>query len=56
MVRQLSTAHWYDLGAARRDLGYAPAVSTRQGLAILGEQLAKEAVPRGSASGAAQAP
>jgi nucleoside-diphosphate-sugar epimerase len=43
---QLSTAHWYDLGAARRDLGYAPAVSTRQGLAVLREQLAKQAIQR----------
>jgi nucleoside-diphosphate-sugar epimerase len=42
-ARQLSTAHWYDLSAARRDLGYAPTVSTRQGLAILRDHLAKQA-------------
>jgi nucleoside-diphosphate-sugar epimerase len=28
----LSTAHWYDLSAAKRDLGYRPRVSLEQGL------------------------
>jgi nucleoside-diphosphate-sugar epimerase len=28
----LATAHWFDIGAARRDLNYAPAVSTAEGL------------------------
>jgi nucleoside-diphosphate-sugar epimerase len=32
VARQLSTAHWFDLSAARRDLGYQPAVSTAEGL------------------------
>lgn len=32
LARQLSTDHWFDLSAARRDLGYAPAVSTEEGL------------------------
>jgi len=32
VVRELSTAHWFDLSAARRDLGYAPAVSIAEGL------------------------
>jgi nucleoside-diphosphate-sugar epimerase len=32
LVEQLSTDHWFDLGAARRDLGYVPRVSTDQGL------------------------
>ncbi|MDJ0869593.1 MAG: NAD-dependent epimerase/dehydratase family protein [Myxococcota bacterium] len=40
---QLSTAHWYALGAARRDLGYVPRVSTSQGLAILREHFQKQA-------------
>ena len=31
-ANQLATAHWYDLSAARRDLGYVPRVSTAEGL------------------------
>lgn len=32
VARQLSTAHWFDLTAARRDFGYSPRVSTEEGL------------------------
>jgi nucleoside-diphosphate-sugar epimerase len=32
VARQLSTAHWFDLTAARRDLGYVPAVSMDEGM------------------------
>lgn len=32
VARQLGTAHWFDLGAARRDLGYEAPVSTAEGL------------------------
>jgi nucleoside-diphosphate-sugar epimerase len=32
VARQLSTAHWFDLTAARRDFGYAPGVTTPEGL------------------------
>jgi 2-alkyl-3-oxoalkanoate reductase len=32
VARQLSTAHWFDLTAAKRDLGYSPSVSTTEGL------------------------
>lgn len=32
VARQLGCAHWYDISAARRDLGYQPAVSIAQGL------------------------
>ena len=39
LAEQLSTAHWYDLSAARRDLGYSPAVSVEQGLRRLADAL-----------------
>lgn len=32
VARQLSTAHWFDIRAARRDLGYQPKVSIDEGL------------------------
>ena len=32
LARELSTAHWFDLTAARRDLGYSPEVSLAEGL------------------------
>ncbi len=32
VVRELSTAHWFDIAAARRDLGYAPRISIAAGL------------------------
>jgi len=32
LVRELSTAHWFDISAARRDLGYSPGVSIAEGL------------------------
>ena len=35
VVSQLSTSHWYDIAAAKRDLGYAPRVSVEAGLARL---------------------
>lgn len=35
VVRELATAHWFDLSAARRDLGYHPRVSTDEGLSRL---------------------
>ncbi len=44
LALQLSRAHWFDLGAARRDLGYAPAVSIAEGLRRLREDF--ESSPR----------
>ncbi|MBY0525904.1 MAG: NAD-dependent epimerase/dehydratase family protein [Gemmataceae bacterium] len=32
VARELATAHWFDLSAARRDLDYRPTVSTEEGL------------------------
>jgi nucleoside-diphosphate-sugar epimerase len=39
LARELATAHWFDIGAARRDLGYEPAVSIDEGLRRLAESL-----------------
>lgn len=32
VARQLATAHWFDISAARRDLGYEPLITTEEGL------------------------
>ncbi len=37
LARNLATAHWYDISAARRDLGYEPRVSIEEGLSRLRE-------------------
>jgi nucleoside-diphosphate-sugar epimerase len=39
LAKQLSTSHWFDITAARRDLDYHPAVSIEQGLKRLEEWL-----------------
>ncbi len=39
MVRELTTAHWFDIRAARRDLGYEPKVSLDEGLRRLRQSL-----------------
>lgn len=39
VASQLSTSHWYDISAAKRDLEYAPKVSVEDGLKKLGERL-----------------
>ena len=36
---ELSTSHWFDISAARQDLGYAPEVSTEEGLRRLEDWL-----------------
>jgi nucleoside-diphosphate-sugar epimerase len=55
IARQLSTAHWYDLTAARRDLGYAPSVSTQEGLVRLRQHFEKEAAAARPAPGSVRA-
>ncbi|MFO0890463.1 MAG: hypothetical protein U0790_15135 [Isosphaeraceae bacterium] len=39
LARELSTAHWYNLDAARRDLGYSPAIGIEEGLERLARWL-----------------
>ena len=39
LARELSTSHWFNIDAARRDLGYAPSVSIEEGLGRLRESL-----------------
>ena len=39
LARELSTSHWFNITAARLDLGYEPTVSIEEGLRRLGEAL-----------------
>ncbi|MFT4570689.1 MAG: nucleoside-diphosphate-sugar epimerase [Hyphomicrobiaceae bacterium] len=39
VVRQMSTAHWYNITAAQKDLGYVATVSIEEGLAKLRREL-----------------
>lgn len=39
VARELSTAHWFDISAAKRDFGYVPRVSIDEGLKRLAEHL-----------------
>lgn len=39
VVREMTTAHWFDISAAKRDFGYAPRVSTEEGLRRLAAHL-----------------
>jgi len=41
LARELSTAHWFDISAAKRDLGYEPEVSIDEGLVCLSAYLAR---------------
>ncbi|MCF8051612.1 MAG: NAD-dependent epimerase/dehydratase family protein [Desulfobacterales bacterium] len=43
VARELATDHWFDISAAKRDLGYRPEVSTEEGLRRLAEWLQAEA-------------
>jgi nucleoside-diphosphate-sugar epimerase len=39
LAAQLSTSHWFDIRAARRDFGYEPRISTAEGMWRLGDWL-----------------
>ncbi len=39
VAEHMATSHWYDISAARRDLGYEPTVTVVEGLKQLGERL-----------------
>ena len=39
VAKELSTSHWFDISAAKRDLGYQPEVSTEEGLKRLADWL-----------------
>lgn len=43
VARQLATAHWFNIAAAKRDLGYRPSVSMDEGMLRLAAWLAKSA-------------
>ena len=43
LARELATAHWFDISAARRDLGYSPRVSLEEGLRRLAQSLQAQA-------------
>lgn len=43
LAEELSTAHWFDITAARRDFGYSPCISIDEGLELLSKWLARRA-------------
>ncbi|MSR51873.1 MAG: NAD-dependent epimerase/dehydratase family protein [Gemmataceae bacterium] len=45
VAKQLSTAHWYDLSAAKGDLGYEPRVSLAEGFRRLSDSLFRSEGP-----------
>ena len=42
LAEQLSTAHWFNIGAARRDLGYQPKVTLAEGMVRVSEWWMRE--------------
>ena len=41
VAKELATSHWFDISAAKRDLGYSPRVSMEEGLKKLEDWLKK---------------
>ena len=41
VVEEMTSTHWFDISAARRDLGYHPRVTIAEGLEKLRAHLAK---------------
>jgi len=39
VVREMTTAHWFNISAAKRDFGYVPRVTTEEGLRLLAAHL-----------------
>lgn len=46
LARELSTAHWFDISAARRDLGYEPRHTIAEGLELLAASLQEAAAEK----------
>jgi len=42
VAKELATSHWFDISAARRDLGYTPRVSIEEGLKLLRHSFGKD--------------
>lgn len=47
IVSELSTSHWFDTGAAERDLGFIPAISMRDGMDVFESWVKELAVSAG---------
>ncbi len=43
VARELATAHWFDISASKRDLGYEPAISIDEGINRLARSLQRSA-------------
>jgi nucleoside-diphosphate-sugar epimerase len=41
LAKELSTSHWFDISNARKDFGYEPKVSIKEGLVRLKTSLEK---------------
>jgi nucleoside-diphosphate-sugar epimerase len=51
LAGELSTAHWFNISAARRDLGYEPILSIDEGIALLEKRLLEQNnAPAGNAT------